>query len=79
MIANHAEVTFGLLRYILGGYRPSQTTRLTLSNPRIHGTIVRFPIFQDWYFTGDSSDPNESPSQSPSYPTHEKSEANIRV
>ena len=31
MIANHPERTFARLRYILGGDRPSQTTRLTRS------------------------------------------------
>jgi hypothetical protein len=28
------------LRYILGGDRPSQTTRLALSSARIHGTLL---------------------------------------
>ena len=36
MIANHDEASFGLLRYFLGGYRPSKTARLTLSESRIH-------------------------------------------
>ena len=36
MISNHSEGTFGRLRYILGGDRPSQTACLTLSPPRIH-------------------------------------------
>ncbi len=36
-IANRAEGTFGRLRYILGGDRPSQTAHLTLSFIRIHG------------------------------------------
>ncbi len=40
MIANHAEPTFALLRYFLGGYRPSKTARLTLSDPRIHGVSL---------------------------------------
>ena len=31
MIANHDECTFELLRYALGGNRPSQTDPLTLS------------------------------------------------
>ncbi len=31
MISNHSEGTFGRLRYIFGGDRPSQTARLTLS------------------------------------------------
>ena len=37
MIANHDEVSFGLLRYFLGGYRPSKTARLAMSLFRIHG------------------------------------------
>ena len=40
MIANHDEVSFGLLRYFLGGYRPSKTARLTLSKPQIHGVLL---------------------------------------
>ena len=36
-ITNRAEGTFGRLRYALGGDRPSQTTRLALSQRRIHG------------------------------------------
>ena len=31
MISNHSEGTFGRLRYLLGGDRPSQTAHLTLS------------------------------------------------
>ena len=38
MISNHTEGTLGRLRYILGGNRPSQTTHLTLSRTRIHGS-----------------------------------------
>lgn len=37
MIANHDEASFGLLRYSLGGYRPSKTARLTMSESRLHG------------------------------------------
>ena len=37
MIANHAECTFELLRYNLGGNRPSQTDPLTRSLARFHG------------------------------------------
>ena len=36
LIANQAEGTFVLLRYSLGGDRPSQTAQLTLSAHRIH-------------------------------------------
>jgi hypothetical protein len=38
VIANHAEGTFELLRYSLGGDRPSQTANQTLSYARIHGS-----------------------------------------
>jgi hypothetical protein len=37
LIANQAEGTFGLLRYFLGGDRPSQTAQLKMSAARIHG------------------------------------------
>ena len=36
-ITNRAEGTFGLLRYCLGGDRPSQTTHQTMSPPLIQG------------------------------------------
>ncbi len=35
MISNHSEGTFGRLRYTLGGDRPSQTARQTLSPSQI--------------------------------------------
>ena len=37
VISDHAERTFVLLRYSLGGDRPSQTTHHTLSLTRITG------------------------------------------
>src|SRR5437667_7241018 len=37
LMANQAEGTFGRLRYILGGDRPSQTAHLSLSPTRITG------------------------------------------
>ena len=37
MVSIHAAPTFERLRYILGGDRPSQTARLTVSPDRIHG------------------------------------------
>ena len=40
MITNHDEVSIGLLRYFLGGYRPSKTARLTMSESQIHGTSL---------------------------------------
>jgi hypothetical protein len=40
VIANHDEANFELLRYSLGGYRPSKTARLTLSASRLHGIAL---------------------------------------
>ncbi len=37
LIANQAEGTIALLRYFLGGDRPSQTAQLKLSTARVHG------------------------------------------
>jgi hypothetical protein len=42
MITNHAEGTIESLRYNLGGDRPSQTTRLARSLPRIHADRLEF-------------------------------------
>ena len=56
-IADRAEETFAILRYSLGGYRPSKTDRLTMSLARIHGTEVRSSNTQGWYLTGGSAAP----------------------
>ena len=37
LVSNQPEGTFARLRYLLGGDRPSQTTRLTMSPTRITG------------------------------------------
>ena len=39
MISNHTEGTLGRLRYFLGGDRPSQTTRLTLSSEPVRSEL----------------------------------------
>jgi hypothetical protein len=46
MIADHAEGTFELLRYFLGGNRPSQTDPLTRSLTRIHGPRLEFRLIK---------------------------------
>ena len=46
MISNHSERTFGRLRYLLGGDRPSQTAHLTLSPTTIGVVRVRVVIIQ---------------------------------
>ena len=46
MIANHAECTLELLRYNLGGNRPSQTDPLKLSFARIHGIKLDIQLIE---------------------------------
>ena len=41
-IADRAEGTLGLLRYFLGGDRPSQTAHLALSAAQVHGSGLEF-------------------------------------
>ena len=41
-MANRVEDALGLLRYLLGGDRPSQTAQITLSTARIHGPELEF-------------------------------------
>src|SRR3984885_10429940 len=54
LIANQAEGTFELLRYSLGGDRPSQTAQITLSTAWIHRIGVRIQTQQGWCFSVDS-------------------------
>jgi hypothetical protein len=44
MIADHTELSFELLRYSLGGNRPSQTDPLILSFALIQGIKVRYSL-----------------------------------
>ena len=46
MMTNHTESTFVLLRYSLGGDRPSQTTHHALSTPLIPGAVLEPQTFK---------------------------------
>ena len=70
VIANHAERTIELLRYALGGNRPSQTDPLTRSHAG-KPAMVRQPITQGWYFTIPSTAPDDAASKGPTYSTHD--------
>ena len=78
MIADHAEGTFVLLRYSLGGNRPSQTDSQTLFHAPIQGFAVRISIDRNWYFTNGSTTPDDDASKPPSYPTYKISKPNVR-
>ena len=51
MVTNHAESTFALLRYSLGGNRPSQTDPQALSLAWLTGIEVRILENKGWFFT----------------------------
>ena len=51
LISNQPEGTFGRLRYILGGDRPSQTAHLTLSPSPDYGPELESQHGQEWYST----------------------------
>ena len=76
-ISNRLEVTFGRLRYILGGDRPSQTTHQTLFEKLI--LLVRHPRPSGWYFTGASTQPKSQASKAPTYATQKVSKVNVRL
>ena len=78
MIADHAEGTIVLLRYSLGGNRPSQTDSQTLFYAPIQGIVVRNSINRNWYFTIGSTIPDEIASKPPSYPTYDIPNSNVR-
>ena len=57
LIANQAEGTFELLRYSLGGDRPSQTAHLALSTAWIHSTELEFKHNKGGVSSTASQDP----------------------
>ena len=76
LIANQAEGTFALLRYSLGGDRPSQTAQQTLFHARIHWIMVRTKTYSGWYFKDGSLIAGATRSKPPTYPTQNISQPN---
>ena len=79
VVSIHPEGTLGRLRYSLGGDRPSQTTRLALSDHLLQGRAMRHKIVQEWYFTAASPPPTRDGSKAPTYPTHAPPRVQARV
>ena len=79
MITNHAEGTFESLRYNLGGDRPSQTTRLTLSPALIEGSGLEFKQIKGGISHFDSTMASATASKSPTYSTQDLSKHNAKV
>ena len=78
-VANRAEPTFGLLRYALGGNRPSQTDRLTRSRAPVQGPAVRQPDARGWYLTWGSPAAGAAGSKPPTYAARGRPDANVRL
>ena len=77
-IPNRAEGTFGRLRYLLGGDRPSQTAHQALS-PLPFRTRVRTSVIQGWYPKVGSTGPGDPASQPPTYPVHASPKSNAKL
>ena len=77
-IPNRPKATFARLRYSLGGDRPSQTPRLTLSPSRITER-VRNLNHPGWYFTIGSAQSDGRTSQPPTYPTQSSPNFSIKL
>ena len=78
-VSIRAEPTFVLLRYSLGGDRPSQTTQLPLFLARITGIEVRPQTCSGWYFTVGSFPAGTGTSKPPTYPTQNMLVANTSL
>ena len=78
LISNQPEGTFARLCYSLGGNRPSQTTRLTMSLC-LHSSQVRYPAHQGWYFKVGSMRASAPTSLPPTYPTHDALNTTARL
>ena len=78
-IADRAEGTFELLRYALGGDRPSQTAHLALSAARIHGSGLEFKHNKGGVSLVGSPDTGVSVSKPPTYATHAGPKPNTKL
>ena len=76
--ADRTEQAFELLRYFLGGDRPSQTARLTLFLRRFHGARLEFRYSQGGISlaAGTELAPGFKP---PTYATQTMSKPNVKV
>ena len=70
MVANHDECTLALLRYSLGGNRPSQTDPHALSLSRLHWQRLEFYLAKSGVSSFDSVSAETLTSPSPTYTTH---------
>ena len=55
------------------------TTPVKLPTKHCPRKRVRYQTSQGWYFNGDSTTPSDAASKSPTYPTHELSNINVKL
>ena len=79
LISKQPEPTFARLRYNLGGDRPSQTTRLTLSPLLIQGQGLDARYRKGGISPIGSTEPNGPVSQPPTYPAHPAPNINAKL
>ena len=77
-ISIRIEETFVRLRYSLASNRPSQTSHHALSRNPIREP-VRNKHSKEWYYTVDSTIPDEMISKSPTYSVHPKIYSNAKL
>ena len=78
-IADRAEGTFGLLRYALGGDRPSQTAHFALSAARLHGSGLEFKHAKGGVSVVGSAGTGVPASRPPTYATHDGPKPNTKL
>ena len=79
MITDHAEGTFGCLRYCLGGDRPSQTGPLALFLHPIQGARLEFQLNKGGISRLTPSRAGAPTSKSPTYPAHAQAKPNAKL
>ena len=67
-----------ILRYSLGGERPTQTARQILFLAVFAVEIRKYKL-EEWYFTDDSAPTEIGTSKSPIYATHRNRKLNIKL
>ena len=55
------------------------TTPVKLPTTHCSSFEVRYRIIEGWYFKDDSTTPSDAASKSPTYPTHQLSNTNVKL
>ena len=79
LVSNQPEPTFARLRYLLGGDRPSQTTRLTLFLSPIQGTRLDAQYKRGGISLIGSTKPDGLVSKPPTYSAHPAPDTKAKV